>query len=80
MPAVTANPLTLPRIHAATALLQSLGNQSAAGNGIVLLNESASRQRGLAYGLIAAGLATLLFNLLRRALTQFQPNRYEVDL
>jgi hypothetical protein len=66
-------------IAAGTAALQSLGDTPAAKRGVDLLNASAARQRGLAYGMLAIGLVTLFFNGLRRLLNRLRPDPLEVD-
>ena len=60
--------------YEATILLQSLGNQAAARQGLELLTQSAWKQSLLAYALVAVGLALVLFSALRRLF-----NRYRVD-
>jgi len=68
------------QLHRATAVLQSLNDQTAAQRGLELLTESASRQRSLAHGLFAAGLVTLCFNGIRRILNRSRPDPLEVGL
>ncbi|MBN1995771.1 MAG: hypothetical protein JW953_24005 [Anaerolineae bacterium] len=67
-------------IYQATVLLQSLGNQTAAQHGIELLQQSAQRQRMLAYALVTVGIAILLFNGLRRLFNRLSATPLEVEL
>jgi hypothetical protein len=66
-------------IYEATALLQSLGDEASARQGEALLSELVRRERIVAYGLMAIGLATLFFNALRRAIRRMRPYPFEVD-
>ena len=66
-------------LQEATALLQALGNESAADQGASLLNESAWRQRLIMYGLIAVSGLLLFFNTLRRLFNRFLAGPLEVE-
>jgi hypothetical protein len=68
------------KIYEATVLLQSLNNPAAAERGIKLLNESAERQRVLAYVLVGVGVVMLLANGLRRIYNRFNDKPLEVEL
>jgi hypothetical protein len=67
------------QIYEATALLQTLGNQTAAQRGIALLNDTAHRKGLLAYGMLAVGMMLLILNGLRRLAYRFSANPLEVE-
>jgi hypothetical protein len=66
-------------LHEATALLQTLGDQTAAQQGETLLTESAWQQRLLIYALIGVASLMLFFNTLRRIFNRFIAGPLEVE-
>ena len=67
------------KLHEATALLQTLGNDNAAGQGEALLVDLAWRQQLLVYVFIGTALLLLFFNTLRRILNRFILKPLEVE-
>lgn len=67
-------------LYEATATLQRLDHPAAVQQGLALLDETTRRKQFLAYGLLAAGLATLFFSTLRRALNRLRPEPMELEL
>ncbi|MFN8455118.1 MAG: hypothetical protein U0401_10710 [Anaerolineae bacterium] len=67
------------KIREATILLQALDNRAASAHGTELLLQSNWQQSLLAYGLLAVGVALLIFNSLRRLVNHFSAEPIEME-